>query len=136
MRRLAGLSAGVTSALGLAAFAAGASAPEPSRPSATGPMAWAYPAAGSERAAEGFFRHRDSYTLPGSRLKLTEAQLDDSWAAVDWLPAEHPPAPAVVLRGRKPDVLACGLCHMTNGQGGQGVPGLAGLGREIGRAHV
>ncbi len=113
-----------------------AQAAPPPKPLATGPMAWAYPAAASEKAADGFFRHQASYTLPGSRLKLSEAQLDDPWAAVDWRPAEHPPAPGVVLHGRKPDVMACGLCHMTNGQGGHGVPALAGLRRDYITAQV
>jgi cytochrome c553 len=99
-------------------------------------MAWAYPAAKSEQADAGFFKHQGSYTLPGSRLKLTEAQLDDSWAAVDWLPSEHPPAPPVVLHGRQPDTYACGLCHMVNGQGGHGVPSLAGLPRDYIAAQV
>ena len=127
---------GIGAAALLCAAAAPPAKPPPAKPPATGPMAWAYPAAVSEKAADGFFRHQASYTLPGSRLKLTEPQLDDPWAAVDWLPAEHPPAPAVVLHGRKPDVMACGLCHMTNGQGGHGVPALAGLRRDYIIAQV
>ena len=138
MDRRTRLSAGVVVMLYLLAwaFATRALAPEHARPLAKGPMSWAYPAARSEQAAAGFFKHQARYTLPGSRLKLTEAQLDDSWAAVDWAPGEHPPAPAVVLHGRRPDVMACGLCHMVGGQGGHGVPGLAGLRRDYIIAQV
>jgi cytochrome c553 len=112
------------------AFAAGDPQPSASWPSARGPMAWAYPSAPTEQAAAGFFRSRKVYRAPGSRFTLNEAQLDDPWDAVDWFPAEHPPAPAIVLHGRKPAVGACALCHMTNGEGGLGVPALAGLPRD------
>jgi cytochrome c553 len=91
-------------------------------------MGWAYPAAPSERAVAAV-PGGTIYTIPGSRLRLSEAQIDDPWAAVDWLPNGHPPAPAILLSGRKPDVYACGLCHMVDGQGGRGVPSLAGLSR-------
>ncbi len=111
-----------------AAFTAGAS--EPSRNIAEGPMRWAYPAALSDRPEAGGAAHRQkTYTMAGSKLVLTAAQLDDPWSAVDWLPGEHPPAPPVVLHGRQPDVYACGLCHRVDGQGTHGVPALAGLPR-------
>ena len=35
--------------------------------------------------------------------------------------------PAVVARGRKPDVLACGFCHRADGPGGPENASLAGL---------
>ena len=35
----------------------------------------------------------------------------------DWYPDIHPPMPDIVAHGRKPDVYACGHCHLPNGQG-------------------
>jgi cytochrome c553 len=35
--------------------------------------------------------------------------------------------PTMVAHGRKPDIYACGLCHLTNGQGTHGTVNLAGL---------
>ncbi|HZZ90694.1 MAG TPA: c-type cytochrome [Caulobacteraceae bacterium] len=132
------LCAAALALLGAAAAALAAGDPQPSRswPAARGPMAWAYPSAASEQAAAGFFRSQPAYRAPGSRFTLDEAQLDNPWDAVDWFPAEHPPAPAVVLHGRKPGVSACALCHMANGQGGLGVPALAGLPRDYIEAQV
>jgi len=127
MQRKVTLSSGLFVLTGAAMAALAASLP------ASGPMGWAYPAARSERAAA----HPDrTYTIRGSRVHLTDAQIDDPWAAVDWLPNEHPPAPSVVLHGRKPEMYACGLCHMVDGQGGRGVPGLAGLSRNYIVAQV
>ncbi len=55
--------------------------------------------------------------VPRSRIALTENQLHDLFSAPDWTPASHPAMPAIVSRGRKPAVYACGFCHMPNGQG-------------------
>ena len=35
----------------------------------------------------------------------------------DWYPTDHPAMPDVVQHGRRPDVRACGYCHLPNGQG-------------------
>ena len=129
---VAAVSVGLTAAV----LAAGPGAAEGERAFASGPMAWAYPAARTEQAAAGFFRHQDHYSVAGSSLSLTESQLDDPWAAVDWRPGSHPPAPSIVLRGRKPDAMACGLCHMVGGQGGHGAPSLAGLPADYVTAQV
>lgn len=128
--------AAVCAGLSVAVLAGSRGAAEGARAFASGPMAWAYPAARTEAAAAGFFRHKDRYSPPGSSLSLTEAQLDDPWAAVDWRPDSHPPAPAIVLHGRKPQAMACGLCHMVDGQGGHGAPSLAGLPADYVTAQV
>jgi cytochrome c553 len=67
------------------------------------------------------------FTVPGSALKLTEAQLGDYFNPPDWKPHDHPAMPAVVAHGRKPDVLPCALCHLPNGQGTRGAVNLSGL---------
>jgi len=65
--------------------------------------------------------------VPQSRLAYTEAQLSDMFSAPDWFPKSHAPMPAVVARGRAPDVYACGFCHTPSGQGRPENASLAGL---------
>ena len=95
----------LTTALTLLALALSpelaAQAPAPS----DGPPDWAYPVrpAGATPIPINFF------------------------AAPDWHPAEHSPMPAIVARGRKPAVFACGLCHRADGAGGPENASLAGL---------
>jgi len=45
----------------------------------------------------------------------------------DWHPADHPAMPEIVSHGRKPDVFACGYCHLPNGLGRPENASLAGL---------
>jgi cytochrome c553 len=55
--------------------------------------------------------------LPGSKAHFTEAGVNDRFNVPDWFPKDHPPLPEVVAHGRKPQVFACGYCHLPNGQG-------------------
>ena len=55
--------------------------------------------------------------LPGSKKTFTIAQVNDRFAAPDWYPGDHPRMPPITITGRKPDVFACGYCHLPNGQG-------------------
>jgi cytochrome c553 len=78
------------------------------------PPLWAYPAhfsAGS--AANG----AQVEHLSGSKASYTKAEINDLFVVPDWYPDIHPPMPDVVAHGRKPDVYACGHCHLPNGQG-------------------
>jgi len=93
------------------------------------PPAWAYPVnppaaggAGSQPAAASTPR-----TVPGSSVSLTIPQTRDLFNVPDWHPDNHPPAPEIVLHGRKPDVRACGYCHLPNGQGRPENSSLTGL---------
>jgi cytochrome c553 len=89
----------------------------------TPPWAYPVPAAGLPRPADdGTPKH-----LNGSDVSYTLAQLRDLFLAKDWFPNEHPPMPEVVAQGRKPDVYACGMCHLPNGQGRPENASLAGL---------
>jgi cytochrome c553 len=45
----------------------------------------------------------------------------------DWFPDEHPPMPASVGQGRRPDAYACGYCHLPNGLGRPENESIAGL---------
>lgn len=65
--------------------------------------------------------------LTGSNAEFTITQLRDVFTAYDWFPGDHPTMPEVVARGRKPDVYACGMCHLPNGQGRPENASLAGL---------
>jgi cytochrome c553 len=65
--------------------------------------------------------------VPGSAAAFTLAQIDDLFTVPDWHPAGHPAMPEIVAHGRKPDVFACGYCHLPNGQGRPENSSLAGL---------
>src|SRR5687768_8147075 len=56
-------------------------------------------------------------TIPESAVSLTLAQTRDAYTPPDWFPDAHPPMPASVAHGRRPDLRACGFCHLVNGQG-------------------
>jgi cytochrome c553 len=58
------------------------------------------------------------YTLPGSKLSFSRAQIADRNGPADWFPDEHPAMPEIVARGRvAAGIYACGLCHYPNGKG-------------------
>ena len=65
--------------------------------------------------------------MPGSTVSLTTAQTRDAYNPPDWRPSEHPPMPDAVAHGRRPEMRACGFCHLVNGQGRPENAGLAGL---------
>ena len=66
-------------------------------------------------------------TAPGSPLSLTRAQIDDLFNPPDWRPDMHPPMPDVVAHGRRPNVRACGSCHLPTGSGHDESASIAGL---------
>lgn len=87
--------------------------------------AWAYPVNPPDfklPADDGSIRR-----VPDSSAGYTLSQTRDRFAATDWHPADHPPMPEIVARGRKPDVFACGWCHRADGPGGPENANLAGL---------
>lgn len=55
--------------------------------------------------------------VPGSDVTFTLAGTRDLYAVPDWFPSDHAPMPAIVAYGRKPDVYACGFCHLPDGRG-------------------
>jgi cytochrome c553 len=54
-------------------------------------------------------------------------QARDLFSALDWHPSDHPSLPDIVAHGRKPDVMACGVCHRADGPGGPENASLASL---------
>lgn len=67
-------------------------------------------------------------SLPGSTRQYTEEQIDGN-EAPDWYPDKHPPAPDIVVKGR-PEVRACGSCHLMSGIGHPESSDLTGLSAE------
>jgi cytochrome c553 len=54
--------------------------------------------------------------LAGSDKTYTPEEIDNLLAPPDWLPNDHPPAPAIVTKGHA-GALACGSCHLMSGIG-------------------
>lgn len=79
------------------------------------PPLWAYPSHFSQAASTASDTKVEH--LPGSKASYTKAEIRDLFVVPDWYPDIHPPMPDIVAHGRKPDVYACGHCHLPNGQG-------------------
>ena len=103
-------------------------ASQPRDAASAAPPAWAYPVnppavAGAQPAPDdGSARH-----VPGSTAAFTLKEIRDLFNPPDWHPDNHPAAPEVVAHGRRPNVRACGYCHLPNGQGRPENSSLAGL---------
>jgi cytochrome c553 len=77
---------------------------------------WAYPVP-QEMPPQSKLDNTVQKKVPGSKAHFTEAGVNDRFNVPDWFPKDHPPLPEVVAHGRKPQVFACGYCHLPNGQG-------------------
>jgi cytochrome c553 len=64
--------------------------------------------------------------VPGSTKNYTLEQINDLSNPPDWVPARHPPAPAIVSHGSGPNVPACAACHLYSGLGHPESANLAG----------
>ena len=79
------------------------------------PPYWAYPANLPDYVAPpdtGVPQH-----VPNSNVALTLTQIRDLFTPPDWHPEDHPKMPPIVGQGRKPQIWACGYCHMPVGWG-------------------
>ncbi len=65
-------------------------------------------------------------SVPGSALSLARSAINLNNGPPDWHPEGHPPMPEPVARSSSAEVLACGYCHLPNGQGRPENAGLAG----------
>lgn len=82
--------------------------------------AWLFPVPASSTAPDPTGITPDDSRLlhvPGSGVGYTRAQVRDFFAVPDWHADAQPPVPQVVAQGRKPDVYACGYCHLPDGAG-------------------
>lgn len=89
--------------------------------SAAKDLSWAFPVKNGDLPAEP----DGPKQIPGATKSYTSKEIDDLANAVDWFPGEHPPAPSIVLKGHD-DALACGVCHLMNGEGHPESAGLVG----------
>lgn len=103
---------------GASTTATAADAPPP-------PPAWAYPQPPPARADPG--DDGRLLRMPQSAVGDARGPLDDRFAVSDRHPEDHPPMPAIVAQGRRPEVAACGYCHRPDGAGGPEDARLAGL---------
>jgi cytochrome c553 len=87
---------------------------------------WAFPPGGRDASA-GAPDAKSLLHLPGTTRTFTEAQAQDPYAPPDWFPERHPPAPAIVLAGRRGSMRPCGYCHLPDGSGRPENATLAGL---------
>ena len=69
----------------------------------------------------------DPKQVPGSTISMTVAQTRDAFNPPDWHPNGHPEMPDAVAHGRRPEMRACGFCHLANGQGRPENAALTGL---------
>jgi cytochrome c553 len=65
--------------------------------------------------------------VPRSDAAFSVAETQDLFSVPDWHPSVHPAMPEIVAHGRKPNVFACGYCHLPNGMGRPENSSLAGL---------
>ncbi len=56
-------------------------------------------------------------TVPGSSVSMPRSAINIQNGPPDWHPDGHPPMPTLVSTGDGNDVVACGYCHLPNGQG-------------------
>jgi cytochrome c553 len=80
--------------------------PEPREPS------WAFQVQAGSLPAED----PTPKSVPGSTKQYTPAQIDDLRNPPDWFPDEHPVPPTRVVKGEA-NAMACGACHLMNGEG-------------------
>lgn len=101
------------------------------QPGLEAPPYWAFtgnPRANAVNRPEKKPDDRTPIHVPGSKQAFTQSQIDAAaFNPPDWHADGHPPMPEIVARGRKPTVMACGFCHLPNGQGRPENSSLAGL---------
>ena len=118
---LAAAAAAMWAAFAFSQAPAAAPAPAP-----VTPLPWAYPinppAPPAPPSTDPTLKH-----VPNSTKAFTQAQVTDGFNPPDWHPDGHPAMPEIVGHGRRPDIRACGYCHLPNGQGRPENSSLAGL---------
>jgi cytochrome c553 len=105
-------------AAGLATAVQAADAPPPWAYGFTTPPPSSLPPAAPAAAAAP--DNTTMHTLTGSQLSFTRAQIANRFGPADWFPEDHPAMPDIVAHGKEsaqPQVYACSLCHLPNGNG-------------------
>lgn len=120
MRRRASVLA-VVAAVTIGSSAVWSQQPAPTAPAAPPGPPWAFPMVEGSLPAES-----GPQKVPGSTKTYTPEQIDDLLNPPDWFPDQHPPAPAIVVKGHA-GALACGSCHLMSGLGHPESSDLTGL---------
>jgi len=121
MKKLLGAAAAVAfvGAAGIATVQA-ADVPPPWAYGFAGPPPATPPAPAAAAAAAPAPDNVTLQTLAGSGKSFTRAQIANRYGPADWFPEDHPAMPDIVAHGKesaKPQVYACSLCHLPNGNG-------------------
>jgi len=91
------------------------------------PLAWAYPWLLPSEKISSEVNPDSILNVTDSDRTFTYRQTKDPFFSPDWHPEEHPVMPDIVKYGRRPDVVACGVCHRADGSGGPENASLNGL---------
>lgn len=86
---------------------------------------WAYPVAPQGLTVDNTVKK--TVTGAENKLSLTQVEINNAFGPPDWFPSQHPPMPTAVANGKKPDQMACMLCHLPNGGGHPESASVAGL---------
>ncbi len=92
------------------------------------PLPWAYgvtpavPPPATPPGPDTSIKH-----VAGSNQSFTLQQVRNGFDPADWHPEDHGAMPDIVAHGKKPDVIACSLCHYPNGRGRGENAGVSGL---------
>jgi cytochrome c553 len=116
-------------ALLLMAGARGRGSESKALPALEPPPQWAF-AVDSPAASRGIPAQPVDSTpqrVPHSTALFTIVRTKDYFNPPDWHPDHHPAMPDIVAHGRPPEVIACGYCHLPNGQGRPENSSVAGL---------
>jgi len=89
------------------------------------PPYWAYPVNLPDYVAPP--EKGEKMRVPNSNVTYTLTQIRDFFAPPDWHPEDHPAMPPIIGQGRKPQVWACGYCHLPVGWGKPENANVAGL---------
>lgn len=103
-----------------------ATGPAPERSGANAALPWAFVINDPAPAAATAPDPNEVVSVPGSALSLRRSQIAIANGPPDWHPDGHPPMPEPVARSSSAEVVACGYCHLPNGQGRPENAGLAG----------
>lgn len=78
------------------------------------------------------------YSVPGSKLAVTEVQAGDRYGPADWFPEDHPAMPNIVAHGDAGARMigACSWCHLPTGHGRAENGNVSGLPVEYFRAQL
>src|SRR6476660_2536457 len=79
------------------------------------PPYWAYPVNLPDYVAPP--DKGEKMRVPNSNVTYTLTQIRDFFSPPDWHPEDHPAMPPIIGQGRKPQVWACGYCHLPVGYG-------------------